>query len=125
MLETGARRRIEHLYRAVRHVIDERRITDQRLAIAPQLQHIGQLAEFPIDYSIVQFVGRRLAPDDLLKRFAHLSTELRAQLREVPPHCKLPAVLVDYFEVHLQMRRQRFALEIGGLTNEGPPVSNI
>ena len=41
-----------------------------------------------------------------------LSTELSSQLRQIATHRELPAVFVNDLEVHEQMRRQRFELEV-------------
>ena len=119
MLSEGLVGVVEDFDRAVRAVIDERRVAHQRRAAAADLEQIGQLAEVPVGDLVGEALRDfRILLRELLEGLLRLRAQFRAQVREVASHAELPAVLVDDLEVHQEVRRQRLELEVRGLRDE-------
>ena len=100
-------RRIEHLEVHAVAAIDERRVADQGLRPLAYFHDLLQFAEIPGGDA-----GQRgLGLGDGAELLARLLAQFRAQLRQVPAHRELPAVLVDHQKIHRQVRRQEFGAE--------------
>ena len=56
----------------------------------------------------------RIARRQLLEGRLGLLAQFGLELRQIAPGGQHPAMLVDHLEVHEQVRRQRFQLEVAG-----------